>query len=67
RSADFVVNASSEGSSAGAARIVVPSSTATASVAGNVTRNTVWWPWLGLLAALAIAAEWLIAMSRVER
>ncbi|MDB5076292.1 MAG: uncharacterized protein JWO42_2471, partial [Chloroflexi bacterium] len=41
RSADFVVNASSEGSSAGAARIVVPSSTATASVAGNVTRNTV--------------------------
>jgi Ca-activated chloride channel family protein len=67
RSADFAVNPGTDGPTVSAAPITVPSPFVTGNVTGNAARNTVWWPWLGLLAVVVIAAEWLVAMSRLER
>src|SRR6185312_1376792 len=41
--------------------LVISRSGAPPAALGSVTRHTIWWPLLGLIAALAIALEWLFA------
>ena len=63
RSADLVANAGSRDLTGAEAPIPLPAPWALGIDGGAASRAT-WWPWLGLVAALTIAAEWLVAGLR---
>lgn len=46
--------------------LIISQADGPAAALGSVPRHTVWWPWLGLLAAVAIALEWLFATLKLD-
>jgi hypothetical protein len=68
RGSDIAVNTSAGAPTTVVTPIAMPTSLASANVTEAGATKTVWWPLLGLLAALIIAAEWLIALTnRAQR
>ncbi len=61
RSAQVVANVGADTAPTAGEPAVVSRSVGPAAAVEATTRNTVWWPWLGLIAALACALEWLLA------
>jgi hypothetical protein len=66
RDTQLAANAGTGTSVAPGGPLVVSPAAAPAAALGAAPHHTVWWPWLGLLAAVAIALEWLFATLKLD-